>query len=97
MIVVAQVSFPRESINQASKTFIDLEDLPAEIIKTGPFFNAESDQVRVITMYHFTTDDRAENIKFVQDRYKPFKGIVGFSSDIDGWRSFETAIGRFRS
>jgi len=37
MIIVAQVSFPRESVNQAVKVYVGLEGLPGGVEKTGPF------------------------------------------------------------
>ncbi len=95
IIIVAQVSFPRESLNQAVKAYVGLEDLPAGIDRTGPYFKTESGQVRAITFYRFSPTDQGECLEFVEGRYKSFDGIAGFSRNIDRWQSFDSAIGRF--
>jgi len=95
MIIVAQVSFPRESVNQAVKVYVGLEGLPGDVEKTGPFFKAGSNRIRAITLYHLDRTDDNECLDLIDERYRAFDGVPGFTKNIERWYSFDSAIDRF--
>jgi len=95
MIIIAEVSFPREALKYAVSTFINLKVLPDTIEMNGPFFRSDGKDVQVLTFYRCDRTDVTDPVKFMRERYKPFEKITGFASTINQWQKIDEAIGEW--
>ena len=92
MVIVAKVSFPRSHLNQAVSVYMGLPKLPSGFRLSGPFFRPDSEMVHAVTVYHLEADSLPEALKLIRDRYRGFRGIPGFTKDIQEWHEFREML-----
>jgi hypothetical protein len=92
MVIVAKVSFPRSQLNQAVAVYMGLPPVPSGVRLSGPFFRPDSETVHAVAVYHLESDSQPEILALVRDRYRGFKGIPGFTKDIQEWHEFREML-----
>jgi len=92
MVIIAKASFPRRYLNQAVAAYTGLQPLPPEIVRTGPFFRTTTDIIQAIGIYNLPESAGQETLALLQERYRGFYAIPGFTLDIQEWREFREML-----
>jgi len=92
MVIVAKVSFPRNQLNQAVSVYMGLPPVPPGVRLSGPFFRPDAEMVHAVAVYHLEPGSQPETLALIRDRYRGFKGIPGFSKDIQEWQEFREML-----
>ena len=71
---------------------MELPPLPAVIKLSGPFFRPDADMVHAVAVYRLEAEGQEEALSLIRERYWGFKGIPGFSEDIQEWHEFREML-----
>ena len=94
MIVIAEVSFPRNFLKKTVEMLLDLPPLPDSIEMTGPFFRTGGDgKIHAIVYYDiekFKGDKEARAL--IEERYLHFGSVPNFVFEVHYWRTVDDSL-----
>ena len=94
MIIIAQVTFPRECLKKTVEILMELESLPDTIEMFGPFFRTGGDE-KIYAITYYNIDDFKgphDPMQIIKERYLRFGNVPNFVSEVHYWRTVDDSL-----
>ena len=93
MVIVTQLSYPTDSVNQIAKRFIEAPQFPDYMTRRGPYVRSElSEGICTLSIIELDNSRLAEGISFVADYMTTFFGVPGFTYAIQQYLEVDEAL-----
>lgn len=87
MVIITNIYFPPQSLNEMKEILLSLPPKPEYITVNGPYFHSEGQKgIHSMTIYEFETSREADAHRFIMaNRINPYFDVPGFSFSCDMW------------
>ncbi len=94
MVIIAQVTFPRDYLKKTVEILMDLEPLPDSIEMFGPFFRTGGDE-KIYAITYYNIDDfngPSDPMFIIKERYLSFANVPNFVFEVHYWRTVDDSL-----
>jgi hypothetical protein len=79
MVIISQLRYPTESVNEVAKRFLEAPQPPSYLQRRGPYISSNlSEGISVISIYELDKHKLADGMEFIGAYLARFFGIPGF-------------------
>ncbi len=88
MIIVSNISYPTESVQEMAKRFMEAPQVPGFMKRKGPYINSSMEQgITTLSIYELDKSKLGDGYEFLGNYMTTFFGIPGFKYEFKA--SFE--------
>lgn len=93
MVIISNVTYPPEVVNEVAKRFLDAPPIPDFLTKKGPYISSDlSAGIQGVSFYELDRSRLADGMGFLGKYFSTFFGIPGYKYEFKPFFPVEDAL-----